>query len=110
MFVIDKRSRLCFSFDYPQPWVLYFLFSYLECPPTDDSFENFENAADRASGEFSDPDQLVQWLSDHGKCGKEMPIRWSHFRQRYGHKSKSALLEVIAFFLNETSAPKRIVA
>jgi len=105
-----SQARLAFAFDYPQPWVLYFLFAYLENPPTDETFEMFESAADRAADRFADPDAMVQYKIANAnslrqaKRLQKMQARWQWFRKRYGHKRNDELLGVIAFFLNEKTA------
>jgi hypothetical protein len=106
MFIFDKNGRMNLEFEASEAWMLYFLFAYLDAPPTDETLELFEAAHDRAMDSFSDPNLMLEHLLAKAKSAERadyvaLQRRWHRFRERYADKSKQELLDVIAFFLNE---------
>jgi hypothetical protein len=106
MFVTTNKPNLVLEYDQSEAWLLYFLFAYIERPPTDDTFEGFEAAHDRAVDRFADPDSLVEFLiASHTdnkrsyKLAQSQAKRWRRFRERYEHKTKQEILDAISFFL-----------
>ena len=114
MLAVERDGSVTLMVDTTNAWMLYYLFAYLERPPTDDTIEEFEMAHDRATGDFADPDQLVEYLIYNVQWVGPRPVRdqpgyirhqkrWQRFRDRYGHKTKQELLDVICFFQNQTA-------
>ncbi len=107
MFCFDKSGRMYLYGQQPKEWLLYFLFAYLHHPPTDETFEHFENAHDRAVRGYRDPDQLIEHLrkldlSKAGAAKADLNMKkWKRFLERHQNKTEKEILQVIAFFMNE---------
>ncbi len=109
MFVSDSDGGIYLEYDVKQEWLLYYLFAHLEAPPSDDDFEGFEAAHDRAMGRFKDPDALVEHLVTWAvirpttpaeqKRQKAVQRRWKRFKEHHQDKTQREILEVISFFL-----------